>query len=59
MANMINKEHKSKLIKSTLEISPGRPRAVYLIDGTKINIEWGENGGSWLKIGETPKVVVD
>lgn len=56
---MINKDHKSELIKSTLEITPGKPRAVYLVDGTKINIKYGENNGVWLEIGPTPMYSAD
>lgn len=52
---MSDKEiHKSKLIKSTLAIMPGKTQAIYLTDGTKINIEYGV-GGAWLNINPTPK----
>ena len=52
---MENKEaHKSKLIKSTLAIMPGKTQAIYLTDGTKINIEYGADG-AWLNISPTPK----
>jgi hypothetical protein len=47
--------YKSKLIKSILHIKTGKPRAVYLTDGTKISIQYDTNGGSWLKIDRTPE----
>ena len=50
----IIKGHESDLIKATLEIK-GNVRAVYLVDGTKINIKWRDGGGASLEIGETPQ----
>jgi len=57
--NIMIKQHESKLIKSVLEITKDKPRAVYLTDGTKINIEYGKNRGAWLKIGPTPEYNTD
>lgn len=50
----LKEEHRSKLIKSTLVLIPGKTQAIYLVDGTKINIEHGAEG-AWLKISPTPQ----
>ena len=47
-------EYESKLIKSTLVIKDSI-RAIYLVDGTKINIVWDKKtGGTSLNIEKTP-----
>ena len=50
----------SNLIKTTLCFkNSDNPRAVYLIDGTKINVGFNETGGSFLNIEETPQYGCD
>jgi len=51
---MIEKNHKSDLIKSTLVLY-GKIKVIYLIDGTKIKVQWDENNSPSLIIEETPQ----
>ena len=49
--------HESKLIRSRLG-KDNKYHAVYLVDGTKINIGRDDGLGAWLEIGPTPQVTL-
>ncbi len=56
---MIDKTHESKLIRSILRLKDDKAHAVYLVDGTKINIVRDRYNGAWLEIGPVSTYTAD
>lgn len=54
----MNKDNQSSLIKSILVIND-KIKAIYLIDGTKINLAWDDNNRPSLNIEETPQYTTE